>query len=447
VFVVLVVAVGALVTRIVTWPAAQSVDDWAYAAWGQGLARGQAPVIAVTGTSPKPLVHLLALLAVALPADRGMSIVVALASAALVAGVAAAALRLGGPVALPVAVLALVFSPVFGNDYQHGSVDAIGAALLVAALAVRGRQRVILLIATGLMRPEAWAVAAVAGYLESGGSRWRRLAVGTVSGAAAPVIWAVTDLALSGTPFAFLAVGRRIDNFIGVPRPALSALPHLLWAAISAAAGVPVALLGTVGLFLSAIRLYRRGALDALPLITVTVWSAGLVAENYARLPAYARYASPVSAVLAVGAGLLVAELVPHARGRVAVWAAAVLAATSVAVWVGAATRIRPVDGYGVGKIEASLPAVRRVLACGTLGVLNQSTAYPSKLIPITAVLGEIPLSRFAAVTPTTQVGYAAVMEPRASRLPLRGGVMVTTQLVRFSLTRTCARTVAAARG
>jgi hypothetical protein len=441
--VLLVTAVALLVARRLMASPGQGVDDWAYAAWGQGLAHGQAPVISVTGTAPKPLVHLLAVLAVGLPADRGMSIVVAVASAAMVAGVAVCALRLGNGLAMPVAVGSLLMSYSFGSTYHQGSVDAITAALLAWALALTGRWRVALLVMCGLVRPEAWPVAGVAGYLGSRGRRGRRLAIAAACTCTAPVIWAATDYSLSDTPFAFLSVGRRIDRAEHIPPRTLTGLPSLVLHSVVSGVGVPLLVAGMAGLVVNAIRARRSGRLDPLPLVTVGVWASALAAEFFERLPPYARYATPVAAVLAIGAGLLAADLVPRRWIRLSTWPAVLVTILITVAWVLTTLRTPPLGAPSVKQVEASLPTIHRVLSCGKLGVLNHTVGNPSKLIPITAVLGHIPVSGFAPVTAGTHARYGAVMRLWSTDLALPSGVVLRTRLGPISLTPGCARKVA----
>src|SRR5919108_1899812 len=108
---VAVAAVGgvAFLTRSLAWPSAATVDAWAYAAWGQALARAERPLFDLGATTPKPLAAALGLLVAPLPPARAFPVVVALALAVLAGALFGAAYRREGTVAAGAAVAAFVF--------------------------------------------------------------------------------------------------------------------------------------------------------------------------------------------------------------------------------------------------------------------------------------------------------------------------------------------------
>jgi pimeloyl-ACP methyl ester carboxylesterase len=191
---------GAFLWRVLTWQSAVSPDAWAYTAWGQAVARGERPLVELSATTPKPLGTFLGLLVAPLPPDRGFAVVVALSLGALAAFLFAAAYREGGAVAAAAAVVALALGAELRPAIAYAFIDVVTAALIVAGVAFRGRLRIVAMVLAGLLRPEAWALAAFAGFTETAGS-WRRRAVGTLAaGAAAPVLWSLSDLLLTGDP-------------------------------------------------------------------------------------------------------------------------------------------------------------------------------------------------------------------------------------------------------
>jgi hypothetical protein len=100
----------------------------------------------------------------------------------LVAGLFAVAQREAGAAAAVVAVGAFAVGARLDLVVASGSIDAVVAALVVIAIALRGRVRVAPLVLAGLLRPEAWILAAVAGFLETKGSVWRRATAALVPG-------------------------------------------------------------------------------------------------------------------------------------------------------------------------------------------------------------------------------------------------------------------------
>ena len=199
-----VVSLGALVWRVLSWPPTQSPDAWAYVAWGQALAAGQRPAFAQSLTTPKPLGTLLGAAVSPLPPQRAFQAAVIVSLAALAAALFWVAYRLAGTIGATVALAALGFSAALATSLRSALVDGIAAALVMLALATRGRTRLVCLIVVGLGRPEAWPLAGVAAYADAGGSVRRRLVHAALATAAAPLIWVLTDLVLTGDPLATL---------------------------------------------------------------------------------------------------------------------------------------------------------------------------------------------------------------------------------------------------
>ena len=147
------VAAAAFLWRSLAWEPAVRVDGWAYAAWGQALARAERPLFELGATTPKPLAALIGLVVVPLPPERALALVAAVALAAIAASLFAAAFREAGTVAAVVAVAAFAFGVELNVVIAFGYIDAVVAALILVGIALRGRSRVGALVLAGLLRP------------------------------------------------------------------------------------------------------------------------------------------------------------------------------------------------------------------------------------------------------------------------------------------------------
>src|SRR6266508_23288 len=153
-----------------------------------------------TATTPKPLASVLAAIVSPLPPTRAWALVVGLALGVLVASLLAAGSREAGTLGGVAAVGAFVVAAPLDRVLWTSLVDAVTAALVVLAIALRGRARIASLVLAGLLRPEAWVLSALAGYVESAGSRLRRLLLGIGAGVLPLLLWTAFDLAVTGDP-------------------------------------------------------------------------------------------------------------------------------------------------------------------------------------------------------------------------------------------------------
>jgi hypothetical protein len=365
---------AAVLWRLLSWPAAATVDAWAYAAWGQAVARFERPLFELGATTPKPLAAVLGTLASPLPPGRAFPVVVALAAAGLAAALFAAALREGGAVAAAVAVVALAFGASLPTSVAFGLVDVVVAAFVTAGVALRGPWRIAAFVLAGLLRPEAWALAAVAGFTETAGSRLRRLAAAAAALAAGPALWILCDLLLTGDPLASLhyhfdRLGARGRPGIGWPD-----VPAELWTGLASAAGTVVVIGGVLGLALHYVRAHGRREVDWVPLAVVVVWPLLIAVQAGAGANLRARYLLPVAAVLALGCGLLAASFLRTTRPW-ATWAAVAVAAGAFVVVAVSADITRgmrdPIEKNEA--LAATRPAIDSVLACGRVAATRGS--------------------------------------------------------------------------
>lgn len=401
-----VAAAGVFLWRSLSWPAAASPDAWAYMAWGQAVARGDAPTYELTSTTPKPLGVMLAAIVSPLPPERAFGVVVALALGVLVGALFEAGRRRAGPVAGVVAVLAFVAVSMLSDVLAYALIDAVTTALVALAFALRGPLRVAALVLTGLGRPEAWLLAGVGGFTETAGRLWRRLAAAAASAAAAPLLWFAFDAAASGDPF---ATSHRADFLLGArarERIPWNEVVDNLVDRLTPARILAVLALGLLGLILHARARGRDGDV-LLPAATVLVWLVVLAYEAHRGLFTAPRYLLPVLAAAALGTGLLVARFLPLAFTRWSVVAAGA-AAVAVAAVVIRMTFAPTLWAGHVQEMLATAPTVERTLACGTVAIAGRRE-WPGAGLAQLAAATRRSLRDFALARRTSD--YVAVLD------------------------------------
>ncbi len=282
----------------------------------------------------------------------------------MLALIAAIGLRLGG---LVTAVAAVILTLLSSQVVFLGTIAIIdvpytalvlGAAWLAALGPRRNAVAVLALLAVGgLMRPDAWGLAALyaLGLLLTRPER--RLAVTVIALAAvAPLSWMAMDLALTGNPLDTLRqqehgsqAGEELTSLYpaatrshGVEHRRLGWLPggeriEPVFDAMRFLIGIPLFVLGGLMLLRAARGALRRrgppapGSRDAFALSLTAVAVAGLAIElvpSFAGLPVQPRYMLPVALSLV----LLAASALPLARHSFGV--ATVVAAVAALVAV-----------------------------------------------------------------------------------------------------------------
>jgi hypothetical protein len=404
-------AAGLFLWRTLSWPSASSFDAWAYAAWGQHIA-GVDRLVYNTGTTPKPLASVLGAVVSPLPPARAMAVVVALALGILAAALFAAAERRAGPVAAAVSVGAFALAADLEPVLWFSLIDAATAALVVLSLALAGRGTVGSLVLSGLLRPEGWVASGVAGYVESAGSRVRRLALAAGAGVLPLALWVAFDLVTTGDPLATWRFREEVGAELGQGSArSIGETLRLFKHQLLLEGGTLLLAVGGVGLVVHAIRARTSGWNRAGPLVLALVWSAVLMGETQRGLELNARYLLPVVALLALGCGLLAGTLAPvrtHARWRVAA-AAATLAITGLAV---AQMEFgKPAERWQArGRATLlSVPAIERVLQCGRVGVSGRR--YVRGTISQLAAATRAPLASFVRAESGAAAGYAGVLQ------------------------------------
>jgi hypothetical protein len=383
-----VASAGILLWRTLSWPAAASPDAWAYLSWGETLLHGDRLGYELTATTPKPLGGVLGALASPLPPDRALGIVVALALVVLLGALFVAAEKRAGPAAGALAVIVFLAAAGLSDVLAFQLIDAVTAALVAVALAVRGRLRVGALIVAGLLRPEAWALAGLAAY---GEAKSRRFLAGAIAAVAAPALWVAYDALVTGDP---LATAHRTDELLAPARSWGEAIEHL--ADRVGPLGFALIALCLVGFAVQA-RQNGRDADVLLPVATVLLWPLVLVLEAHRGSPIAPRYLLPPLVVVALGASLLVPRLASRWVGAAAATGAVV--AFTLTLSFGAehwAERVRA--------IKDSAPAVERVLDCGTVALAARNRKAGAYVGALAAATGH-PLHDFTHRLPALPSG------------------------------------------
>ena len=385
-------ALALVAVGFVTYPTQPTYDSMWPLVWAREVLDGQLPSF---DAYRAPTEHPLALL-VALPlatlgetvAPRAVIAITLLSFAALVAGV----VRLGaltlGLLAGLVAAALLLTRLNFAFLAAFGYVDIPFLALLVWAgvLAARkdgrppgGRPLTwVLLIAAGLLRPEGWAFAALYGAWAWRGATARQRLAALAGATAAPVLWALTDLVVTGNPTFSLTYSTDHAAELGRTRGLLE-LPRSTLASAGEYVKPPVLVASCVGL---ALALWRRPRQAVVPLVltvggVVTFLIVAL--QGFSVIPRYFAIAAVglfLFAGHALGGWELLGRGSPARRRWIAVALPAALAGVAVALLtlsppkVDAELRLRE---RVFGDLDALLddPAVRAGRGCGPVSVPN----------------------------------------------------------------------------
>src|SRR2546426_4900412 len=237
--------------------------------WGRDLIHGRSPDYDVTlAPTPHPLAEAVGAPASLLGQDGGYVLMLALAMlsfGALVWGV----FRLGQAVfCWPVGALAALVVATrvpFLSQATRAYVDIPFLALIVLAALLEVRQPrrgwpvLALLALAGLLRPEAWLLSVAYWlYLAPALERGPRLRAAALV-LAAPVIWALSDLAISGDLLHSLSGTRDTAETLGRPR-GIAHVPSIMPRRLGEILRLPALVGGTAG-FVLALWLARTGAL------------------------------------------------------------------------------------------------------------------------------------------------------------------------------------------
>jgi hypothetical protein len=316
----LAIAAGALLLWLIAGVGFVNYDTLYGLVWGQQLSRGETPQYNLPiAPTPHPLMEALGLVLAPLGAGGATTVTVALAFLALSA-CGWVLYRLGSAwfgraAGVLAAVILLTRVPVLSYGVR-AYVDVPYILLVLSALLVETRRPragtpvLVLLGLAGLLRPEAWAfsgiywvVLVVSSARSSAHARTRgQLARLALLAAAAPLIWVLSDLLVTGNAMWSLTHTKETAETLG-RETGIAKVPRYIPERIGEILRVPVLAGAALGGVLSLVWLRERAMLGAMAGVVAVLVFALLAAFG---LPIDTRYAFLAGAILIVfcGAGV-----------------------------------------------------------------------------------------------------------------------------------------------
>jgi len=305
--VVAALALLAVLVAVVV-PTHPNYDSYYHLVWGRELLDGMKPSFeAYQAPTQHPLFVVVCAL-VGLVGDGADRVLVALTAIALVL-LAWAVYRLADVVFGRWPALAAAFFT--GSSFAfllyaaraYVDIPFLALVLWAAALEVRGaRSRVVagVLAIAGLLRPEAWVLAGLYWLVRGPLVRTQRLDLLALA-AAAPLIWALVDLVVTGDPLYSLHATSDLADELG-RNTGLGAVPGSFVSFLAATVRIPVAVAGVAGLVI-AWRLRGGPRSFAVPLALFGAGALTFVATGLAGLSVLPRYLTVPAVALCVFAG------------------------------------------------------------------------------------------------------------------------------------------------
>jgi hypothetical protein len=274
--------------------------------WGRDVVHGRTPEYDVTvAPTPHPLAEAVGGLVSLLGTDGGYTAMLALSLLSF--GVLVWAVFLLGercfswPVGALAAFVVATREP-FLSEGARAYVDipflafVVTAAVLEAGRARRGVPVLVLLALAGLLRPEAWLLSvAYWAYLARGAGTPERVRFGALA-LAAPFLWAVSDLAVTGDALHSLTATRDTAETLGRPRGILK-VPEILPRRLGEILRWVPLIGGTAGFFAG---LYLERRRSAIPAALCVLSGLAFVLIGLAGLSLLGRYLLLPAAMLAI---------------------------------------------------------------------------------------------------------------------------------------------------
>lgn len=310
------IAAGAILLWAIAGVGFVNYDTLYGLVWGQQLSRGEVPQYGLPiAPTPHPLVEALGLGLAPLGASLDADITVALAFLALSA-CGWVVYRLGsewfGRAAGALAAMILLTRVPILSYGVRAYVDIPYLLLVLSALLVETRRRragapvLVLLGLAGLLRPEAWAFSGVYWLYLALSSRRARPARGprqlaglALIAAAAPAIWVLSDLLVTGDAMWSLTNTKQTALILG-RETGIAKVPEYIPRRIGAVLRPSVLVAAALGGVLSLVWLGRRAWLGAAAGVIAVVVFAAMASAG---LPIDERYAFGAAAILALFAG------------------------------------------------------------------------------------------------------------------------------------------------
>ena len=388
------IAAGAVALRVIAGVGFANYDTLYALAWGGQLSRGSTPAYNVpVSPTPHPLVEALGLVLAPLGPRAVEDVTVALAFLALSACgwviYKLGALWFGRAAGALAALIFLTRVPVLSYGVR-AYIDLPYLLLVLGALLLESRARrqrsaaagapvLTLLALAGLLRPEAWAFSALYWlYLAREGKAlpaWRL----TLLAAAAPLVWVLSDLLITGDPVWSLThtqhTASLLDRVTGIAN-----VPEYIPRRIGEILRPPVLVGAALGGVLSLLWLRSRALLGAGAGVLAVVVFAAFATVG---LPINSRYAFLAAAILAIfcGAGVFGWTCLPARDPRRRWWIAGG-ALVLVALLAYAPSQYRAAHGqldelaryHAIeGELVALVSSHAINLRCGPIGVPNHA--------------------------------------------------------------------------
>ncbi len=317
-------------------------------------------------------------------ADRVQLALTIASFVALVAGLYRVGRAAFTPLIGALAALILLTRLDFPFFAARGYVDVPYLALVTWAAALeaerprRGTAVWVLLALAGLLRPEAWVLAGLYAIWLGWRADWAQRARYVAYAAVAPVIWAVTDLIVTGDPMFSLNYTTRSAALLG-RRQSIPELPDVTVRFLSGLTKWPVFLAGLVGIAL-ALRFARERIW--IPLVMLLSGVATFLAVSVRGFSVINRYllfaalAVMVFAAFTIGGWQYLARGTPGRRGWTVASAALLLLA---ALWSATHFNTRYIDSELTLRQDVRTdlkhvfadPRVVRARHCGPVSVPN----------------------------------------------------------------------------
>ncbi len=321
------IVLGAVVLRAIAGVGFVNYDTLYALAWGGQLSRGSTPAYGVPiAPTPHPLVEILGVVLAPLGPAGVLHVTVALAFLAMSACawvIYALGARWFGRAAGALAALLLITRVPVLSYGVRAYIDVPYLLLVLGAVLVESRRPragwpvLALLALAGLLRPEAWAfsglywlylIAWPAWRARGGGTPWwtrtdctqRELAGLTLLAVAAPLVWALSDLLITGDPVWSLTntqhTAEVLDRVTGIAN-----VPEYIPRRIGEILSPPVLVGAALGGVLSLWWLPARARLGAVVGVVAVVVFAAFATVG---LPINTRYAFLAAAILCVFCGV-----------------------------------------------------------------------------------------------------------------------------------------------
>ena len=385
------------------YPTYPNYDSYYSMLWGRELLDGQLPVFETyRAPTPHPLATAIGALISPLGhgAERLWIALCVISFVALVVGVFRLAREAFTPLVGIIAALLVCSRFDFPFYAARGYIDIAYMAFVVWAAVVeqrsprRGTRVFVLLAIAGLLRPEAWLMAALYWFWVAWPARrdLPRVALYAVLASLGPVIWALTDFLVTGDPLYSLTYTSGFAEELGRAKGA-EGVPAAIWAFQVKLDKFPVLIGGIAGLGVAAVLVPRR---IVMPLVLLVVGIGTFALVGAGGFSVIDRYLLVTSMMVMIFCAVALGGWTMLREGTVLRRAWAVGAALLVlygTVFTATRVNLDRLDNELVfrGDAHASLhdvlgdPAVRAGLRCGPVNVPNH------KLIPDIRWISDLP--------------------------------------------------------